>query len=258
MNEKMYSFNLFLNSVLPLIKEIAISSGIDNSKFDKKSVIQISCITEEGKRATHFVIENREIKTILGVNDEPDVELEFGSVDHFNKFFLSQTKKLPKIRGFKNFSLFIFTMKNLLKMGKLLGMKTAPSNEGDKRLLCKLLFYLLTSGISQLNKLGHPTVKKWTEMSPKRVYALTVDNNEEVAAYIVVEKGKSKSARGRYNRSKPFYTMRFVDLDSALAVLQETGDTLELTKQEKLIMEGAPEFGGKLGDLMELVGSYVK
>ncbi len=259
MEEKIYSFNLFMNSVLPLFRVIALDMGLESKKFIKESVIQISCLTEEGKKAIHFTIEDRNMTTALGEHESPSVELEFSSIDHFNAFFKGTTKKMPKIRGmFTHMGIFVFTMKVLLRMSKLLSMTTAPETEKEKRLLCKLLFYLLSSGISQLNKLGHPAVKKWTGKSPRRVYAYTIDGHEDVAAYIMIEKGKSKSRRGRYTRSKPFFAMRFVDLDSALAVLQETGDTLELTKQEKLIMEGAPEFGGKLGDLMELVGSYVK
>ncbi len=259
MDERMYSFNLFMNSVLPLFKEIALSMGLESKMFIKESVIQVSCLTEEGKKAIHFVIENRNMTTALGEHESPSIELEFPDVDHFNAFFKGTTKKMPKIKGlFSHLGLFAFTMKVLLRMAKLLSMTDAPEKTADKRLLCKLLFYLLSSGISQLNKLGHPAAKKWTKMSPRRVYAYSVDGHEDVAAYIMIEKGKSKSRRGRYTRSKPFFTMRFVDLDAALAVLQERGDTLELTKQEKLMMEGAPEFGGKLGDLMELVGSYVK
>ncbi len=258
MNEKMYSFNLFLNSVLPLFKVIALDIGIESKKFQKESIIQISSETEEGKRAIHFIIKDNDIKTILGVNKNPTVELYFKSVEHFNNFFKGKTKKMPKIKGMSNFSLFSFTMKVLLRMSKLLSMTDSPKSEKDKGLLCKLMFYLLSSGISNLNKLNHPDVKKWTEKSPRRVYAYTVDGHEDVAAYIMIEKGKSRSARGRYTRSKPFFTMRFKDLDTALSVLQERGDLLKLAGEEKLMMEGAPEFGGKLGDLMELVGKLVK
>ncbi len=259
MNDTMYTCNLFMNSVLPLFKEIAVAGGaLEADRFVPEQVVQFSCQTEEELKAIHFVIANHEMTTVLGAHEAPTLELHFKTVEHFNAFFKNKTKKLPSIRGIKNFKLFVFTMKALLRMGGLLSMTKAPKKEEDKRLLCKLLFYLLTSGISQLNKLGHPDVRKWSEKSPRRVYALTVDGYEDVAAHVMIERGKSRSRRGRYLRSKPFYTMRFVDLDSALAVLQETGDTLTLTGEEKLIMEGAPEFGGKLGDLMMLVGSYVK
>ena len=52
--------------------------------------------------------------------------------------------------------------------------------------------------------------------------------------------------------------MRFADLDSALSILLQTGDFLTLTAEKRLILEGAPEFGAKIGDFMQLVGSYIQ
>lgn len=143
-------------------------------------------------------------------------------------------------------------------MSSLLSVKEAPEALEDKELLTRLMFYLLTSGISQLNKLKEPSVHEWAKKSPDRVYALTVSGYEDLGAYIRVKAGKSRSARGNYKRSKPFLTMRFADVDSALAILLQTGDLLNLTAEEKLIMEGAPEFGAKLGDFMMLVGSIIQ
>ncbi len=46
---------------------------------------------------------------------------------------------------------------------------------------------------------------------------------------IRVKAGKTKSARGEYTYSKPFFTMRFDSVDSALGILLQTDDMIEAT-----------------------------
>ncbi len=253
-----YSAKLFLQSVIPLMKEIALSTDLKDKLFKHPGIAQISLITEEGKWATNFLIENETITVGLSPVENPSVELEFKTPEHFVAFFKNQTKKLPKIRGFKNFGLLIATFKTLLKMASVLGAKEPPKEKAEKELLVKCMFYLLSNGISRLNKLEHPEVSEWAKKSPRRIYAMAVNGYEDIAAYILVQAGKTKAARGLYNRSKPFFTLRFADLDSALAILLSTGDMLALTAEKKLIMEGAPEFGAKLGDFMMLVGEFIQ
>lgn len=257
--DTIYTARIFLNCVIPLFREIAMRMPALRDKFSSRDgVIQIAAETPEGKWGTHFILASGDMTTHLGVHEAPDVELCFKSLEHLNAFFKNQTKALPKLKGILKLGLFIPTMKTLLKMSALLSAKEAPADPDTKALLTRLYFYLLSSGISQLNKLGHPDVSKWAKMSPDRVYAWTVDGHVDIAAYIRVKAGNSKSSKGQYQRSKPFFTMRFADIDSALAILLQTGDLLALTAEEKLIMEGAPEFGAKLGDFMMLVGAYAQ
>lgn len=255
----LYSNKIFLNAVLPLVKVIVEEDpGINKSFKGKSGKVQISAITKENKVGTHYIIENGEIQVKLGLTEKPDLELEFKSIEDFNGFFKGTSKKLPKIKGIKNVGLLIATLRALLKMSALLGATDIPDIEAEKDLLVKLYFYLLSSGISQLNKAGHPEVSKWVEKSPDRVYAWTVDGKPDIAAYIRVKAGNSRSARGQYTRSKPFFTMRFDSTESALGILLDKDDMLESTISEKLIMEGAPEFGAQIGEYMLMVGAYAK
>ena len=99
--------------------------------------------------------------------DGPDIELAFPSVEALNGFFSGKSKKLPKISGlFKKPGLLIAFFKTLLAMSAALGAQEAPKEAEEQRLLVKLFFYLLTSGISQLNKSGHPEVSKWAQDKP--------------------------------------------------------------------------------------------
>ncbi len=255
-----YSGKIFFNAVLPLVRVIIEDTPSIRSKLKGKSgTFQVSAKTDDGIWATHFVVEDGEVTTKLGASPEkPTVELAFKSLQNFNGFMKGTSKKLPAFRGLTRLGILIPFMKALLKMASLLGLKEAPKDEETKHLLVKLYFYLLSSGISQLNREGHPDIVEWTKMSPNRVYAWVVDGYDDVAAYLRVKAGKTKSARGAYTRSQPFFTMRFTDLESALATLLGTGDMVELVAQGRMIMEGGPEFGSMLGDYMLLVGSYAQ
>ena len=134
----------------------------------------------------------------------------------------------------------------------------APTDEEAKKLLVKCYFYLLSSGISTLNKQGHEEIHNWTLKSPDRVYAWAVNDYPDISAYIRIKAGKSKAGRGVYKRALPFFTMRFDCLDSALGILMGTADMLEFTKTGKLIMDGAPEFGAEIGNYMMMVGDYAR
>lgn len=259
LKEELYSNKIFLNAVLPLVKVIVEETESLKKGFEGKTgKIQISALGEEGKVGTHYILEEGKWTVKLGITEFPDVELEFQSIESFNNFFKGKSKKLPKIKGFKNLGLLINTFKALLKMASMLGATEAPKEQDEKELLVKLYFYLLSAGISQLNKAGHPRVSDWVKKSPDRVYAWIVDEKPDLSAYIRIKAGNSKSSRGKYTRSAPFFTMRFDSPDSALGILLQTDDLLEATMNENLIMEGAPEFGAQIGDFMIMVGDYAK
>lgn len=255
MDDAMYASQLFLYAVIPLMKEIGEQYGYFRGK---SGVVQLSVNLPDGVEGLHFVLEDGAVTTVLGLHERPDVSLHFARQQHFNDFFLGKTKKMPKIQGFGKPGLLIATFRTLLKMASLLAAKTPPADEPTKELVVRLYLYLLSRGISRLNRLGHPSVREWATKSPDRVYAWRVEGHPDTAAYLRVKAGKSKAARGLYTRSQPFFTMRFADLDSALSILLQTGDFLTLTAEKRLILEGAPEFGAKIGDFMQLVGSYIQ
>lgn len=254
-----YANVIFLYAVLPLLKVIVESDVQLSGKFQGKTAIfQVSALDSTGKKGMHFEVNEGQWTVHKSIVEKADVELEFQSVPLLNGFFKGTSKKLPKIKGIHKLGLLIPFMRALLKMAKLLGYKTPPEDEAIKRLLVKLYFYLLSSGISQLNKAGHPEIATWVKRSPDRVYAWTVNGDEDMSAYLRIKAGNSKASRGLYKRSKPFFTMRFDSTDSALGILMEIDDMIDSTVKGKLVMEGAPEFGAQLGIYMGIVGSYAK
>lgn len=260
--EDKYAAGIFFNSALPLLKVIAESEPKYGNKFKGKSfVFQVSALTGDNaeKLATHFVVEDGKWNTFVNkVHENPDLEFIFPNLRNFVIFFSGKGMPLPKIKGLTKFGIFIPILLTLLRMAGLLQAKNPPQKEYDRALLVKLYFYLLSSGISQLNKMGHPEVKAFTEPSPDRAYAYAVIGQPDLQAWLRIKAGNSKAGRGEYPRCKPFLTMKFDNTVHALDILMSKGDMIEYMKEGYLIIEGAPEFGGTLGSLMMLVGYYAQ
>ena len=260
--EDKYAAGIFFNAALPLLKVIAESEPKYGEKFKGKSfVFQVSAITGENgeKTATHFVVEDGVWNVFVNkVHDNPDLEFIFSNLRKFVIFFSGKGMPLPKIKGISKLGIFVPILLTLLRMAGLLQAKNPPQKDFDKELLVKLYFYLLSVGISQLNKMGHPEVKAFTEPSPDRAYAYAVIGYPELQAWLRIKAGNSKAGRGEYPRCKPFLTMKFDNTVHALDILMSKGDMIEYMKEGYLIIEGAPEFGGTLGALMMLVGYYAQ
>lgn len=259
-NDEVYANRIFLNSVLPLLKVIVEDVPVFGKLWERVSAVcQVSALGSDGKVGTHFIIEEGQWTVKRGIYEgNIHVELEFASLNSLNLFFQGKSKSLPKMRGWYRLGLFLKFMRTLLKMAALLGMENPPEKEEDKALLVKMYFYLLSAGISQLNKAGHPDISGWIKMSPDRVYAWEVETHPECSAYMRIKAGKSKACRGVYKRSKPFFTMRFTDLDSALGILMSIDDMIEATVKGRIKMVGSPEYGARIGDYMLIVGDYAK
>ena len=262
--EALYSNKIFLNAALPLVKVIANDDPKLRKKFEHAhAVIQVSCLDPEvegGKRGMHFVVNSGEWLVHTCLTEDPHIELQFKSVENLNDFFKGKITPagIPKIKGLKKADILISFVMVLLKMANLLGATEAPKDEATKELLVKCYFYLLSSGISQLNKMGHPEIKDWTTKSPDRVYAFAVDGYPQVSAFIRIKAGKSRAGRGEYKRAMPFFTLRFNNLDSALGILMSIDDMLEATKAGRLVMDGGPEFGAQIGGFMLEIGALAK
>lgn len=262
--EALYSNKIFLNAALPLVKVIANDVPSLKKKFENAhAVIQVSCLdpdVEGGKQGMHFVVNSGEWLVHTCLTEDPHIELEFKSVEALNDFFKGNISLggIPKIKGIKHAGTLVSFVMVLLKMANLLGATEPPKDEETKELLVKCYFYLLSSGISQLNKMGHPEIHDWTSKSPDRVYAFAVDNYPQVSAFIRIKAGKSRAGRGEYKRAMPFFTLRFNNLDSALGILMSIDDMLEATKAGRLVMDGGPEFGAQIGGFMLEIGALAK
>jgi len=255
--------HVFLGAAVPLLRVVCESEPKHGDKFKGKFfVFQMSALwdgIEGGKLATHFIVEDGKwtVKA-LEVHPNPDVELEFSDLRKFNIFMAGKGMPMPKIRGMSKLGILLPVMGALLRMAALMGAKTKPEKEDDKRLLVKLFFYLLPNGISRLNKLGDPVVRKSTGTSPDRVYALLVVGEPDLYSWIRMKEGQTSSGRGESKRGKPFLSMEFRDCDAALGILMNTDGMIDSISQGKLLVNGAPEFGDMIGDLLFRVAFFAQ
>jgi hypothetical protein len=257
--EDIYANKILLYAVLPVVKVIVESrENFAKSFAGKSGVVQFSALDEGVKYGMHFVIENGAFIVKLETAEQPDLEFEFPNIAHFNRFFTGKTKKLPKIRGIRHVGLLVAVLRVLLFMPGLLLTSKPHEKQADKELYVKLMFYIATSGISQLNHAGHPDVAAWTKYSPDRIIQMEVKDRPEYAAYLRVKLGKTKAARGRYERSKPFLTMLFDSIDSAMRIVMGVEDMISATEQGHVVLLGPPEIGVEVGGLMFLVAAYTK
>jgi hypothetical protein len=248
-----------LNAVLPVVKVIVESREKFSKSFKgKNGIVQFSSIDEGEKTGTHFVIEDGLFTVVLGTAEKPDLEFEFPNIPHFNAFFTGKTKKLPKIKGMRHVGLLIAVLKVLLYMPGLLLTSKPHEKQEDIELYVKLMFYIATSGISQLNRAGHPGVAAWTKYSPDRIIQMEVRDRPEFAAYLRVKLGKTKAARGKYTKSKPFMTMLFDSVDSAMRIVMGVEDMISATEKGHVVLLGPPEVGVEVGGLMFTVAAYTK
>lgn len=261
-DEIRYSAIVFFKAALPLMKYIA--ADVPSLAKDFKgvnAVYQISAKKEDGtKEATHFIVTDGvwDVKFGCYEGGKIDGELAFSSYDKFVAFMKGNMAKLPAFK-IGDMGKFIKMMKVLLKMSSLLNTAEPPENDEETSLLLvKLYYYLLSTGISALNKAGEPKISNWIASSPDRVYQWEVIGHPELTAHIRIDHGKSKACKGAYERSNPFFIMRYDNATNALKILLDTGDMFDMTAAGELMLVGGPEFGVQLGDAMMTVGGYAK
>jgi hypothetical protein len=132
---------------------------------------------------------------------------------------------------------------------KLLMPGKMPKTPEEARLKIKLILYMVSTALSQLNRAGDPEMTQWTRSQPDRVYQWSVEP-EGIACYLRVKAGKTKAGRGFYIRRAPFVHMKFNGIEGALPVLTNRVDTVQAITRGLVENIGSPEYGGQIGDFM--------
>ena len=145
----------------------------------------------------------------------------------------------------------------------LLGLKillpsVRPEDPVKQALKVKLMLYMVTNALSQLNKAGDEEFMKITKNSPDRIFQWTVKDGP--AAYLRMKNGKTKAGRGTYTRRRPFVHMIFPNMDGAFKVLTSQAPLVEAVKLGYVVtegaMEGSKEIGYQMQRIEELTGAY--
>jgi len=246
---------IFLRSALPLIKDLAEERPLFKKLLPKKGVIQFEAGDNEAV-AAQILFEEGEVSVRPGKHEKPDLRLCFGTTAMLNSFLAGKTL-LPKIRGLAKIHL-LFRVLPLLLGVKILLPTVLPEDARKRALKVKLMIYIITNALSQLNKGGDKEFLKMTEKSPDRIFQWTVKDGP--AAFLRMKAGKTKAGRGTYTRRRPFVHMIFPDIDSAIMVLTSQAPLVEAVRLGYVVtegaMEGSKEMGYHMQRIEEMTGAY--
>jgi hypothetical protein len=245
----MLTNRIVLKSIMPLFKVLyeADNTALKKilSRFD--GVIQLHIKgTDTG---AYLEFKDGSLDVIQGVHPHPDIALPFKHAAGMNALF---TGGIPVFGGLPTgiWKLPLLIRLVVLLLGLLLLMPNVnPKDPVKRELKLKLIMYMVTNALSQLNKGGDEDMAAWTAKQPDRIYQLSIDPAGP-AAYLRVKGGKTKAGRGHYTRKAPFVHMRFNGLEGAYKVLAESKDTVSATADGDIRLEGSPEYAGNIGSFM--------
>ena len=248
-------------AVLPVIKVMLADDPKMGQKF-AGTTAKVQFLTfDDGKPIGAYLdFQDGQLEVVQEVAENPDITFRFSKPKTMNAMFAGKPALPdlgPLLKG-------LFTKPGLLikVFGVLLGMKilmpeAKPKSAEQARLKVKMTLYMVSTALSQLNKGGDPEMQKWVEKQPMRIYQWSVEGEEDLACYLAVKAGKSKAGRGFYTRRKPFVHMIFRDVDSALPVLSNSVGSVEAIARDYIIIDGSPEYGGKVGDFMNKIAAML-
>jgi len=242
---------LFTYAVFPVIKVLLNDDPGTKKKFATVvAEVQFLAKDPEGNVGAYLSFDKGDYSVTQGFCEKPDITFSFPTVKKMNDM-LGGKPVLPGIKGFGKLGLLIKVFGVLLKL-KLMMPNARPKDQLNKYLKVKLAFYMVATALSQLNKGGEENMLKWTAKQPDRIYQISVENTD-IAVYLRVKGGKSKSGRGFYTRKRPFVHMKFSGLDGAIAVLLKDVEFVSGVGKGYVSIEGAPEYAAQLNDFMQRI-----
>jgi hypothetical protein len=239
---------LFLRVALPLVKVVREDDPrMRRLTRNMNAVVQF--VVRGTDTGAHLVFADDGLEVVQGVHENPAVSFTFKDLKSLNDFFAGKLA-LPSIKGIWRLDVILRTVPLLLSL-KMLMPTADPKNPERRALKVKLLLYMVTTALSQLNKAGEPIMAELVEKSPDRVYQWIVEGGP--SAYLRMKAGKTKAGRGIYTRRRPFVLMRFPNIEGAYQVLTSKVALVEAVKQGYVVTEGAMEYSKEIGICMQTV-----
>lgn len=245
---------VILHSLLPLLKVVHADRPVWARRFGKtRAIVQFDvAYTPVG---AHVMFANGQIDVIPGLHPDPTVSFSFKDIAALVAFFTGKPV-LPRVRGALRHPLLVARVLGFLTTLRVLTPEARPRRPEDRALYVKLVLYLATHALSQMNRAGHPDVVALVATSPDRVYQWTVEGTVEqpgVSAYLRVHQGKSKSGRGVYPGRRPFVQYTFPTVEGAFRVFTTTRSQMEAVIRGDVKPEGSPEYSRKISMLIQKV-----
>lgn len=254
MDESKLKSTLYLRSALPLAK---VLRGEHPAVYDKvyykmNAVVQF-CVAGDDELGTRLLFNDGALDVAFGVDkSSATVVFEFPTYDALNGFFAGKmgAEYLPKIAPLWRMDVILRVLPLLLEL-KILDPNNIPKTPQWQALKVKMVLYMITNALSQLNRTGHKDMAHWTSLQPERIYQWTVEGGP--AAYLRVKAGKTKSGRGQYTRRRPFVHMIFPDVAGAFKVLTNQAPLVEAVSKGYVKTEGAMEYSKDIGTFMQQI-----
>ncbi len=247
-NNDLLVAELYIKAVFPVFKVLLKDDPKTAKNFkDISANVIIRARHNEGYLGAHFTFNKGEITIEEDNLDKGDLIFTFSTVKKMNAF-LSGGMALPSIKGLFNFRL-LGSFVSMLLLLKLMMPNARPKNELKRYLKVKMALYMVCTALSKLNKSGDPDMLAWTSRQPDRIYQLSVEGTD-IATYLRVKAGKTKSGRGFYKRKRPFVHMKFNGIDGALNILLKDVEFVDGVDKNHISIEGSPEYANNLNDYM--------
>ena len=245
---------IVLRSVLPVFKVLYEE---DNGPL-KKLLLNVDGIIQFAVKGTdigaYLEFSGGSLDVKQGVHPKPDITFGFKSMESMNATFTGGVA-VPSLKGLTNVRLLLKLIPLFIGLTLLMPNKH-PKDLKKKELKIKMLMYVVTNALSQLNKGGDEDMMKWTAKMPDRIFQLSVQP-EGPAAYLRIKGGKTKAGHGIYGRKAPFVHMMFQGINGAYAVVAQGKDTVKAMADGDVKVEGSPEYAGVLGSFMKRIESLL-
>jgi len=260
MNEQELTAQLFFNAAFPVMQVVLDDEPAMNAKFrDVAATVQICAKNGNELVACHLVFDHGKLSVIQGPAQAPDITLSFNSLAKMNTMFRGGAA-LPSIKGFLKLGLLIKIFSLLMSL-MIMMPSSRPKEPAKQRLKVKMSLYMITRALSTYNKLGNPEMSEWCRRQPDRIYQFIVDSEgesnaggePEIACYLRVKAGKSKSGHGVYKRRSPFVLFHFFNVAGALKVLLKDVAFVEGVEKGCVEVIGSPEYAMNLNDYMAVL-----
>ncbi len=240
---------IVLRSIMPLFKVLyeADTSPIRRLLARYDGVIQL--FIKGTDTGAYLEFKDGRLDVLQGIHPCPDISIPFKHPAGMNAMF---TGGIPVFGGLPRgiWKLPLLIKLVMLLLGLLLLMPNVnPKDPARRELKVKLIMYMITNALSQLNKGGDEDMMVWTSKQPDRIFQMSVDPVGP-AAYLRVKAGRTKAGHGHYTRKAPFVHMRFNGIEGAYKVLAENKDTVRATADNDIRLEGSPEYAGNMGSFM--------
>ena len=249
---------LFFNAAFPVMQVVLDDDPAMNAKFrDVQATVQICAKEGNDLLACHIVFDRGKLTVNHGPAESPDITLSFNSVAKMNTMFRGGAA-LPSIKGFSKLGLLLKVFSLLMSL-MIMMPSSRPKDPVKQRLKVKMSLYMITRALSTYNKLGNPDMAEWCRRQPDRIYQFIVDSKAganaepEIACYLRVKAGKSKSGHGVYTRRSPFVLFHFSSVAGAMKVLLKDVGFVEGVEQGCVEVVGSPEYAMAINDFMAVL-----